>query len=625
MTKTWGPWARSVPYPGSVPEQYLDAPGAASRGIRATWPWGLTWQRWDLGALATIAVSVALKAYLLSQSWFWQDDFLHASRALESSLSADWLLQDYNGHLKPAFFLQTWLVTQVIGMSWLVSAALVLAWTIAFGVAFWFLVTGIVAKGPAALLALAVACITPLWSVTSSWFASAMESLPTLTLGVLAAGCAVRLVQSGRAMWGAGTVVSYVAGLLWFEKGLLALMLIVFAVVATVMTGRAVSLRSRAVWVTAVALGVVAMGYTAAFLLLIGAPESVGMDPESTARLAYEMALSVVPTGLVGGPWMQNSDGSTLQVLVTQPWLTWIWAACAGVAVVGWRRHRASAMVAVGAVIVALIPLVWLVARARLDFLGPAIGRDTRYSVEIIPIAALALAVLIAGGRPRGYPRWGEGPRRALIWAAPVMVVVYALVSWPSVYAVAQSRASLDVEAWVTGALASLEEHPDRILVNTPVPSRVLTPEVGDEARVAQVLAPFGVPATRFDAPALEWWRLAADASLEPAAFFPLQQLLGGDNSGCALPVRGEPVVVSAVTPMKAQGSGVPVVRITWFSAKDVVTVIQSGDQRWEVPLVDGLGFVVLPAEALSEEIIIGGLGAGEQFCVSRVEFGVMG
>lgn len=583
------------------------------------------WSRWDAYALVTVVIAVGIRGFLLSQAWFWQDDFLHASRALSRGLGAEWVFQSYNGHLQPAYFLQVWLTTNVFGLSWPLAAVIVLAWTAAFGASFWFLVTGIFGRGPASLVALGVACLTPLWSVTASWFASAMQSLPVLTLNVLAAACAVRLVSSGRGAWGVATVAAYAGALLWFEKALLGLILVVFAVAAAALSGRAHGLRARATLVTGIALVIISAAYIIVFLLISGMPESSGLDAAQGVRLAYEMALSVVPTGLVGGPWQQNSDGSTLQVLITQPWITWIWAAFVVVLVVGWRRHRPSAVLAVAGIVVALIPLVLLVARARLDFIGPAIGRDTRYVVDLVPVAALALAVLIAGGAAVAAPRLGERPGRALAWAAPVIVIVYALVSWPSIYAVAASRASLGVDDWVLRAVTSLESNPERVVVDGLVPPRVLTSSVGDEARIAAVLAPFGVPPSRFDVPAGEWWRLTDDGELEPAVFVPVRALVTEAPSGCAVPVRGEPVAIDIPALPDPPGSGVPVIRLGWFSAESLVPVLQSGGERWEFPLVDGLGFIVLPLASVEGELIIGGLGPGEEFCLTAVDIGVMG
>lgn len=614
-----------MPYPGhvSAPTQ---REGQASRRDSVERPPRLDgWSRWDAYALVTVLVSVVIRGVLLSEAWFWQDDFLHASRALSRELDASWVFQTYNGHFQPVYFLQVWLTTNAFGMSWVLATVFVLGWTAAFGACFWFLVTSIFGRGPASLVALGVACLTPLWSVTSSWFASAMQSLPVLTLSVLAAACAVRLVRSGRGMWGIAAVGAYAASLLWFEKALLGLLLVVFAIAATALSGRAYALRSRATLLTGIALLMISAAYTIVFLSTSGMPESSGLAPADGLQLAYEMALSVLPTGLLGGPWQQNSDGSTLQVLITQPWITWIWAVFAVVLVVGWRRHRSSAVLAVTGVALGVLPLVWLVARARLDFLGPAIGRDTRYIIDLVPIAALALGLLIAGGSSTGSPRMGERPRRALTWAAPAVVIAYALVSWPSVYAVAASRASQGVDDWVLSALSSMERNPERVVVNGLVPPRVLTSAVGDEARIASVLAPFGVPESRFDAPAGEWWRLTDDGSLEPALFVPLRALVEESPSGCAVPVRGEPVAIEIPPVPDPPGSGVPVVRLGWFSGQSLVPVLQSGNQRWEFPLVDGLGFIVMPLASLGDELLIGGLGPGERFCLTEVDVGVMG
>ena len=581
--------------------------------------------RWDALAALTVAICLAVRSFLLARSWFWQDDFVVASRAQDAPLSLDWLLQGYSGHLMPAYFLQSWSLVRIAPMSWTVASVIVLLWTAAFGAATWFLVTGIVRKGPGALIALTVACLTPLWSVSASWFASAMQSITTLTLTTLAAGCAVRLARTGRARWGLATVVSFAGALLWFEKALLGIGLIVFAILAAWACGRVATLRTRALATTTGALVLLSAAYVAIFMWLVGVPEPSPAGMAETARLAYEMVFSVVPTGLAGGPWQRNTDGSTLQVLVTQPWLMWVWAAGLAVFALGWRRDRRSAAMGALMLVLACVPLVWLLARARIDFLGPAIGRDTRYSVDLVPFVALALALLISGGRRQADERLGRRARRALVAIAPAFVVIYALVSWPSVYAVADSRATRQADAWISRALGELGDHPDRVMVNGRVPSRLVSDVFGDDARVRPVLGSFGIPSSRFGQPASSWWRLDDNGELQPAVFVPVDVLVDDDASNCAIPVATSPVRVALPPRGATDGAGVQTVRMSWYSEAALTPVIQSGEERWEVPLIGGLGYLLLPRDLLSDEVVIGGLAPGEALCITRVEVGEAG
>ncbi len=581
------------------------------------------WSRWDTWALVVGAASLVVRGYLLSRSWFWQDDFVIGDRALASRLDLAWVLQDYSGHLMPAQFVQTWLLVNTVGMSWPAFAAVVLAWSAAFAASFWILLRVVVGRGPAALAAFGLAVFCPLWSVSASWYASSVQTLPTLTFVTLAAAAFACLLRTGRARWGVATLVSFALALLWFEKALVGLALVALAGAAILLTGRAVPLRSKQVVATSLGLIAIAGAYVVAFVRLIGVPAA----PEpggDVARLVYEMLLSVVPTGLVGGPWQQNTDGSTLQVLVTQPWLAWIWFVVGAVLVVGLRRHRAATVIGVLAVLLVVAVDIWLVARARIDFLGPVIGRDTRYTVDVVPVAALAVAVAMAGGRRAPAPRTSPAVRRAATLAAAPVALLYAVVAWPSIFFVAESRASLGVAEWVSASVSTLAEEPSRVFVAGYVPPAVVAPAFGDGARASNVLRPFGVDGDRFDAPASEWWRLNGAGAPEPALFVPTGGGPVGSGS-CGLPLRGIPLRIQVPDAPPAAGAGVRAVRISWYAATDETVVVESATGRWEVDLNGRLGYLFIALEDAGDELILGGLPVGQALCVTAVELGEAG
>ena len=596
--------------------------GAARDVRRRGWR---SWRpdRWGRWALLVVVLSLAARAYLLSRSWFWQDDFVIADRALGAAVGPAWAVQDYNGHLIPAHLLQTGLLVKTVGMSWPVWAATVLVWSALFAASTWLLLRVVVGRGPAALLGLALAVACPLWSVSASWYSSATQSLPSWTFLTLSAAAFALLLRTGSARWGVATVVAFALALPWFEKALLGAALVGLAGAAVVLAGRSVRLRSRAVLGTVLALGLLAAGYVVAFSRLVGVPPSSPSDGD-VARLVYEMALSVVPTGLVGGPWQQNSDGSTLQVLITQPWLLWIWVAVAAVVAVAWRRHRGMALLGAAAVLAVLAVDIWLVARARLDFLGPVIGRDTRYTLDVVPVAALALALMVAGGRRRLVPRWSAQARRRITAFAPVTAAAYLVVAWPSVYYVAESRASDDVERWVTTSVRTLGEDGSRVFVDGYVPPKAVVPAFGDAARASHVLPAFGVDPARFGAPATRWWRLDGAGRAEPAIFV---ATAGGPvgSTDCGIPLRGRPVRVAVPAAEPTIGAGVETLRIGWYAADDVTVVLESARGRWEVDLRGRVGYLLVPTALAEGAVVLGGLDAGQAVCLTSVEVGASG
>ena len=583
------------------------------------------WTRWDTWALVVVAVAAGLRAYLLSRSWFWQDDFLVADGAARATDLRAWVWQDYNGHLEPLKFLQSWLMMRTVGMSWVAAAAITLAWSAAFSVSAWLLLRRVVGPGPAALVGTAFAAVCPLWSVSASWFASAMESLPSLTLMTLCAWCAAAVVQGRSAWWGAGAAVAFAGALLWYEKAALGLLLVALAVVAVRMSDSGRPLRRRAPVLTAAGLVAVAAAYGAVFLALAGAPPADTAEPGDVAQLAYEMALSVVPTGFVGGPWQQNSDGSTLQVLITQPWIVWIWAVLAAVAVVGLRRRRAPALIG-GAFVVALLAIdVYLVARSRIDFLGPVIGRDTRYTVDVVPLAALALVLAIAGGRRAPLPRLGAPARAVLTRGALALGLVYAVVAWPSVYAVAESRASVGARAWVESAVEEVQADESRVLVGTPVPARIVSTAFGQAALSSHVLQLFGVDAARFDRPSTSWWVVDGSGRVVPVTYIVEAGGEVGSVPGCGIALDGRPVSLEVPAVPEPRPGQVRAVRLSYYTARPATLVVDWQGSRAELDLPAGVGYAYLPSDGTGGRLALGGLGADEAVCIAALHVGSAG
>jgi len=583
------------------------------------------WTRWDTRALVIIVVAAGVRAWLLSRSWFWQDDFLVADGAARTTDLRAWVLQDYNGHLEPLKFLQAWIMMRTVGMSWTAAAAITLLWTAAFGAAAWALLRRVVGPGPAALAGAAVASLCPLWSVSASWFASAMESLPSITLMTVCAWCAAAVAQGRSGWWGAGAVVSFAGALLWYEKGALLLLLVALAVVGVRLSGRHAPLRRRGALLTALGLVAVVLAYAALFLALAGAPPADPAEPSEVARLAYEMGLSVVPTGLVGGPWQQNADGSTLQVLITQPWIVWIWAVLCAVLVVALRRHRAAAVVGTAAVILLLVVDIALVARSRIEFLGPVIGRDTRYTVDVVPVAALALALAIGGGRRGAAARLGAPARRLLTRGAFALGLLYAVVAWPSVYAVGESRASIGAQEWVGTALAGIEADPGRVLVGTPVPPRIVSTAFGDAALSSHVLALFGVDPDRFDRASSSWWVVNSEGRVVPVTYIVEAGGQVGRVPGCGVALGGRPTQLDVPAVPEPKPGQIRATRLSYYSARPATVVVEAGGTRSELDLPAGLGYAYLPSDGSGGTLTVGGLGADEAVCIAALHVGSVG
>jgi hypothetical protein len=580
--------------------------------------------RWDLAALLLVVVGLALRVFVLSRSWWWQDDFAIADSASRADLSAAWLLQDYNGHLEPAKLLLVWVGMRAAPMSWAAASAVMLLWYLVYGAAFWALARRLFGPGPAALLGLALAVLCPLWALPTSWFASITEVLPTSALGLVSAWCLARLATGGRWWWGALCVAAFVGALSWHEKAALGVLLLAFVVAVLHLSG-ARPLRRRAVLVTLGAVVLVVAAYAAAYLWLIGGVPSSPATGEQVLELVRDLALSFVPTGLVGGPWQTGESGTSLQPLIGQPWLLWIWIAVLVPVVLGFRRHRAAAVIAVAAVALWLAVDVALLARARLGTFGIDVARDPRYVVDLVPIAGLALAALIAGGGRQPAPRVTAAGRRVLTSGAVMLALLYGAIAWPSWFGVAESRAAVDAQGWVGTALSEIESSPERVIADGLVPPRISLGIFGDTARVSRVLGLFGAPAARFGQPSTDWWVVRGDGRLAPSGFTVEAGGPVGSIPGCGIALRGRPVRVGIPAAPQPRPGQTRAVRLSYYSSAPATLVVDSGAERAELDLAAGLGYAYLPSDGSGGSLTLGGLGPDQVVCIATVEIGSVG
>lgn len=562
-----------------------------------------------------IGAGLLLRALQLATTWFWQDDLALLGRASRSPLSADWLLQDYNGHLMPAKFGLFWMMSRTVGTSWLPAALLVLALSLLLWLLTWWALTQLYGRTPWRLAALALVVFCPLGVVSATWFTSALESLPVGCAIALVVGAHVRAVRSGDLRWVALAVGGLLLALPWIEKALLA------AGVAVLVDLLIVGRPPR--WLSPVRLAlwgaylVVTVGYLALFTRLVGLQDGAASSAHDVVRLAYEMALSLVPVGLAGGSWMAPSDSSTLSPILTQPLLLWVWVGFAVLVASGVRRRGWAAVRAALVLVVCLLLSVALIARARLDFLGPAIGRDPRYVTELVVVAALALPAMwltpVRSGAADG------GRVRGPAWLALLAVGAYALLAWPSAYLLAQARGETGAREWVATARASLAAlDPAATVYDAPVPAGVVSPSFGSSALASWVLT--GAPGTdRFDVPGRQVRVLDGSGAAVPATLVVSARSAPGPVPGCGYPVRGQPVTI----PLDGSPSGDGLaVEVAYVGARPVEPVVETGGTTTQLFLPAGVHVMAFFPGTVSQTVRISGLAASDAVCIDRVSVG---
>lgn len=573
------------------------------------------------GSAAVIVVgSLLVRAWALHRTWFWQDDFVIAADAREQGLTSQYLLQDYNGHLMPAKFLVVWAAEELAPLQWGVPVMSVLLLSLLAGAAFWILLKTLFGPRHVLLLPLAVMVLCPIGTVSYTWWASALESLP-LQIGMAATLTAhVRHLRGGGGSWRAGALLSFGLSLLWIEKALLILVVVAWADVLFRRRATA-SLRSRLmVWAGYL---LVTAGHLAVYTTLVARPTDPAPSVSAVVSFGYDSLLSLLPVGLLGGSWLQPADSSTLQPIVTQPWLLLVWVV---VLLVGYASFRVSGRRALRGWSLALVYLVvdaGLVAATRLDFLGPVIGRDPRYLADAVPVVVLAVTAAflpIVGldpGRVKPQrPRSLQETRVArAVW---LLVVAYLCSSWITTYQVAEARGATGAREWVGQARAELAGDPEAIVYDALVPDFVVAGFFGQYARASSVLAGV-VPGSRFNQPTLDLRVLDGQGHLRTTK--PVVELASGPGPlpGCGWLVDGRPATVRLPGRL---GPSDWEVRVGYYAAQATRPRLDVGSARWTVALPAGLHVLSLFPSGPVDSLRVSGLDVGEKLCVTDVTVG---
>ena len=269
----------------------------------------LPWTAYQLGVGTLCLVVLCWRAWTTSRWTWYADDWLYMADTRSMSF-VHYLFQDYNGHLMPAGFLVSWVVTKAAPLDFTLPVVLVAA-AAATNTWLWGKALAAVAGERLVLLApLAVLTLSPLMIRPTIWWASALQVLPlqiALALTVLAAH---RLATSSTRADLVRLMLVLLLGLAFWEKALL--LVVPAATVILHSCPRVVPRAARAAHTTWLALGSLAVSYTAGYLLLT---RTATNDREMGVQLDAHRSLSahvefflrgfgdLLSPALLGGPW----------------------------------------------------------------------------------------------------------------------------------------------------------------------------------------------------------------------------------------------------------------------------------------------------------------------------------
>jgi hypothetical protein len=606
------------------------------------------------GAMATAAgaiilVQLVFRAWSGYRGFFYIDDFAFTGRAARYGLSAKLLFTDYNSHVMPGSFVWVWSTTTLWPLQYAPVMTVTLLLQLALGIVVYRLLVQLFGHRLGVLVVFAVFVLTPITLPAFLWWAAALNQLPQQLAMATALLWHVRYLRSGRVRWGIAAIVTIGLGLLFSEKTLLAVPLIVAFTVFYAAPGRWWS-RLKAAWRDhwAVWLGylVLTVPYAAYYVLAVPAPAhrpSTGGDVATVAGSALSRALA---PGLLGGPWTWHPIG--FAGAVAGPGRVAIWLSCIAclVLIVGTivLSHRA---VFAWALVFGYIALdIALVASSRAALVGPTVGEEYRYFTDVGLIAALGLglAVLPITGtfargsvqrlRPRQSVR--AATRRALAeqfgWSgtrtAARAVVVAALV----LGYIASSTVSLvrydrfwhpnPARPYLTTARAELATAPPSlVLFDDTVPQEVAWGLLYPYTRYSLFFAPLD------DDPKTLRPGESSDqlTVFDQTGHLRLVGILGvhgvaGPRPQCGWRVGRGPVTIDLQGRTAARPG---VLRIGYIANGDGVLEVSAGATEQEVPIQRGLHAVFLLVHGATDIVTFRVKSEGSALCTDEVAIGL--
>jgi hypothetical protein len=495
---------------------------------------------WSIVALAAI-----LRAFTCVRGYFYIDDFAFMGRAMEHALvDPAFLLETYNSHVMPGAFVWVWLTTHAFPLAWLPVAVGLVALQVAIGVMAWKLLSLTFGQRALALVPLALISISPISLPGMLWWAAALNQLPQqiAMLGMLLS--LIRYLQTGSRRSALAGPLWLAGGLLFSEKTLLGLLVVVgFALWIT--TG---SRGVRHVLAVPRRLAPLALGYAAVVLPFVAlyvsfVPSPVresSMPGHDVVSLAYSSIFRATIPGLIGGPFQWMPVGFAGGLADPNPFVV-VLATIIVVGVIGltcalfagaWRAWTIFG--------VYLLANLVLLAVSRATVIGPVIGLEYRYQTEMALVfgIAMAFAMLPTSGKWR-HPVTAVSERQSAVDAARRAVVdpLVAARALPA-RAMGTTLAMVAVPLLFAGSIWTQVNY-DPWWVNNPAKAWVRTATVQlSSAPADTVLAPTYAPewvAWGFIAPYNETQRVLspaihADRRLQP--YVPAERLVAPDDTG---------------------------------------------------------------------------------------------
>ncbi len=482
---------------------------------------------------ALVLLQVVVRGWVVTGSYYFQDDFAHLDLARRLGLSPEYLVRDYGGHVEVGQYAIIWLFSHFVDGSFAPAAFSILALQAIASVLLFHLLRTLFGDSRLILLPWTAYLFTPLSLAWSSWWAAALQTLPLQIATILVLLATTQAYRKRSRRWAVGSVVAFAGGLLMWEKAGLILP-IALAVHLLVVTSpapwrqRLRALRQTAwMWIAHV---VVLVAYVVFYLSVVGKGlESAGDEPVAVASLLDQALLRMFVPGIFGGPWHADGAESTVYPYTdTFPAVVFLLVLLSLVALsflTTGRRAYEGWLLLVGYLVADLT----LLGLGRPDWVG-LLARDPRYVADALPIMTVAVLAAFRGLLGPNSPELPAAvwlrPRltQPIVYRGVALLLVSCLLTTVRLGPVVQHEYSAN---YTLGVARAMSEEPQRSVVNGAPPY-----EISARADLAAMMNAIGQHVV-FDRPAMQMYLFDGLAQMRPMDLFPGSEVESGPLEDC--------------------------------------------------------------------------------------------
>ncbi|MFC7744194.1 hypothetical protein ACFQXA_29360 [Nocardiopsis composta] len=187
---------------------------------------------------ALILASLVLKAYVLRQAYFIEDDFLFVADAAAHNLTVEYLTDLHKGHLMPGAKLLAYIQTAISPYNWGLTCGVMMLFQAGAAIGLFRLLWVLFGRRWAILPPLALFLFAPLTMPVLAWWSAALNAIPFQLAIVLALLWTVRYLRSGEARYAWMTAGAVVLGMAFSVKAMFLPPLLFAFAAAFVVQGR---------------------------------------------------------------------------------------------------------------------------------------------------------------------------------------------------------------------------------------------------------------------------------------------------------------------------------------------------------------------------------------------------